>query len=127
MKQEEANRGQAIAAHQRYEQLDLFRGVDLTSVEHLLDRCSEVRRAAGEVVLQRGEENDSLFQILSGQLTVELHHKSESPAITLGTGACVGELSILSGVDVSARVVATTDCELLIIPGDIVWSFTNSS
>ena len=117
----------SISSHARYQHLALFRGVDLFAIAHLLEACHETAHRAGEIVLDRGAQNDCLFQVLSGELEVKIHENSTSPSITLTEGACVGELSILSGVDVSAQVVATTDCELLVIPADIVWSFTNSS
>ena len=112
---------------QRYANLDLFTRVDLIAVGHLFEACHEMQYPHGEVILERGSENDCLFQIISGTLHVQLHDKAESPVIELEAGACFGELSILSGVDASARVVAATDCELMVIPSDIVWSFTNSS
>ena len=112
---------------ERYRELALFRGVDLMSVGHLLAACHETRFAAGDIILDRGEQNACLYQLISGQLEVKLHENSTSPVIHLTAGACVGELSILSGVDASAKVVARSACELLVIPEDIVWSFTNSS
>ena len=118
---------QITEADTRYACLDLFAGVDFVAINHLLEACREIQCRSGEVILERGAQNDCLFQVIEGTLKVQLQDKPESPIINLQAGGCFGELSILSGVDASARVVAATDCKLLIIPSDIVWSFTNSS
>ncbi|MGR8947653.1 MAG: diguanylate cyclase [Gammaproteobacteria bacterium] len=115
------------AADHPYAGLELFQNVDFDSVGHLLEACHEIRRQSGEVILEQGEQNNCLFQVLSGRLEVQLDNKPVSPVILLNQGACVGELSILSSIDVSAKVIAATSCTLLVIPGDIVWAFTNSS
>ena len=115
------------ARHMKYSGLELLRNVDFNAVAHLFDACKEFDAAAGEVIITSGEENSTIFQLLSGKVEVRLQTVDDPAVITLESGACVGELSILSGVTASAHVVAKTDCQLLAIPGDIVWSFTNSS
>jgi diguanylate cyclase (GGDEF)-like protein len=111
----------------KYSRLDLLRNVDFNAIDHLFDACEEISCAAGEVIITRGEHNDSLYQVLDGQVEVRLQNNEDSATIALQPGACVGELSILSGVNASAHVVAGTACEILVIPANIVWSFTNSS
>ena len=128
-----ANLNRSLAREQitdpsvRYAGLDLFTGVDFVAINHLLEACGEIQCPPGEVILERGAQNDCLFQVIKGTLKVQLQDKPESPIINLQSGGCFGELSILSGVDASARVVAATACELLVIPAELVWSFTNSS
>lgn len=115
------------ARYLRYSGLELLRNVDFNAVDHLFNSCKEFSCLPGDVIITRGEQNDSLFQILSGKIEVRLQTGDDSAVITLEAGACVGELSILSSVNASAHVVAATACDVLVIPGDIVWSFTNSS
>ncbi len=115
------------AQYLKYSGLTLLRNVDFNAVGHLFEACQEFNVRTGEVIITSGEKNDSLFQIISGKVQVRLQNGTDSAVITLEAGACVGELSILSGVDASAHVIAQTDCEVLAIPGDLVWSFSNSS
>lgn len=115
------------ANYQKFAGLMLLRNVDFNAVSHLFDACEEFKVAAGNVIITGGEKNTALLQIIKGAVEVRLQNGDESAVITLEAGACVGELSILSGVNASAHVVAQTDCDVLAIPEEIVWSFTNSS
>ena len=65
---------------------------------------------AGEILLEDGEANDSLFLILDGSFRVL---KNGAEVAELGQGHFVGELSFISGEAVSADVVAATDCRLM--------------
>ena len=111
----------------RYGHLALFQDVDLDAVGHLFAVCEEIEVAAGETLLKLGEPNDSIYIVLSGRLNVRLGTASAESLLHLGEGACVGELSILSRVSVSAYVVAEEASRLLIIRENDVWSFIGSS
>jgi len=62
---------------------------------------------------------------LEGELDVRLGAISAATLLTLGIGGCVGELSILSQLNVSAYVVAVA--RLLDIRGSQLWSITGTS
>lgn len=119
--------GQSIDYAAKYGGLSLFEGVDLAAVGHLLAVCEEIEVAAGETVLEQGTANDSIYIVLSGGLNVRLGPESAGSLLHLGEGACVGELSILSRVSVSAYVIASEDSRLLVIRENDVWSFIGSS
>ncbi len=111
----------------KYGELALFRDVDTDAFGHLFAICEEVEVEAGDIVLEQGAPNDSIFVVLSGGLTVRLGTSSPEPLLHLGEGACAGELSILSRVNVSAHVIAAQRSRLLVIREDEVWSFIGSS
>ncbi|MFN8025296.1 MAG: cyclic nucleotide-binding domain-containing protein [Acidimicrobiia bacterium] len=69
--------------------------------------------AAGDVLLTDGTTVDELYVLVRGTLRVE---KAGVTVTTLGTpGACVGEMSLLLGVPVTADVVAVTESEVAVI------------
>jgi diguanylate cyclase (GGDEF)-like protein len=107
--------------------LDLFRDVDLVSIKHLLDHCELTHVEAGATVLEKGDQNRAIFQIIAGKLQVRLREGNEIALVPLGRGACAGELSILSRLDVSAQVVALEETRLLVIPEELVWAMINGS
>lgn len=111
----------------KYGHLVLFEDVDLAAVGHLFEVCEEIEVEAGATVLEQGAPNDSIFVVLAGGLTVRLGTANAESLLHLGEGACVGELSILSRVRVSAHVIAAEQSRLLVIREDEVWSFIGSS
>lgn len=64
----------------------------------------------GELLLQEGQENHTLFLILSGQFRIR---KNNREVAVLDPGSFVGELSYVSGEPVSADVVASGDVRLM--------------
>lgn len=69
--------------------------------------------AAGEVLLVDGESVPDLFVLVAGALRIE----KGGTAITTVTapGACVGEMSLLLGVPVTANVIASEPSEVAVI------------
>ncbi len=110
-----------------YAHLDLFQEVDFERVGHLVARCKTLDVAESEVILTEGNANTAVYQILSGCLQVRLDGVAGTPLVTLEAGACVGELSILSRLDVSATVVALAPSRLLVIHDHILWALIRSS
>ncbi|OFZ65903.1 MAG: hypothetical protein A2V79_06925 [Betaproteobacteria bacterium RBG_16_56_24] len=109
------------------EQNQLFRGMDFTSVEYMLERCSERNLVAGESLLQPDVPNHHLHLIVAGKLSVRLAAQESLEHATLGAGECVGEISLVDGKPPSALVVASEPTRILSIPHDTVWSLVNHS
>ena len=107
--------------------LELFRGVDPDDVQGLLQKCDRVDLGAGELLLEPGARNESVFVVLSGRLQVHVG-SPDSPAIaSLDTGACAGEMSIIEDRDPSAFVIAAEPTHLLVIHQAILWSMVDAS
>lgn len=105
----------------------LFHGVDLVSVEYMLEHCSVRDLAADEVLLQPDIPNHHLYLILEGELVVHLAAREKMQYTTLIAGDCAGDISLIDGKPPSALVVAARPTRVMGIPQDTVWSLVNQS
>ena len=71
----------------------------------IADAVEEIRLAAEEILVEEGEEDPSLFLLVSGE--VSLSHRGTEIG-RLGPGALVGELSSIDGGPSVERVCAVT-------------------
>lgn len=111
---------QLLAA--RYAHLDLFDGLELAQIAPLLADCPLLDIEPGELVLEEGGANRTVYQIVSGRVRVALEGFEGVPLLTLEEGACFGELSILSQLNVAANVIALEHSQLLAIPDATLWT-----
>ncbi|MGE0484523.1 MAG: GGDEF domain-containing protein [Gammaproteobacteria bacterium] len=107
--------------------VELLHGVDPGCARRLLAGCAEIDVAAGARVLEAGADNDAVYLVIDGELEVRLGAADAAPVARIGRGSCVGELSILSRLAVSAHVLATRRSRLLVIPDEVVWAFIGAS
>ncbi len=107
--------------------LKVMQGVNLASIEELLDKCEVRQLAPGDVLLSMGQANNSMFMILDGKLTVHLDGPQSDPVATLVAGQTVGELSVMEGVPASAFVVAGEPTRLLELDEQRFWDLVNAS
>lgn len=96
-------------------QVPLFRGL-APEVLAVLDAESErVSLPGGAALFRQGDAGDALFVVLSGRLEV-VSEPEPGERVRVGEltrGACVGEMSLLTGARRSASVRAVRDSELL--------------
>ena len=95
--------------------IPLFSPLPPATIEYLAGRLARRRVAAGETILTKGERGDAFFVIAVG--TVEVSPE-EGSVRQLGPGEYFGEIALLRDVPRTATVVATTDVELLELPGE---------
>lgn len=92
----------------RYERMlgepDAFSRLPRELLDQLFRRGREVRFAAGDVLMSRGEASDTLMLVTSGSVRVERPGRN----LVLGTGALIGEIEVL---DPSAGRLATISAE----------------
>lgn len=114
----------------------LFRDVPAVDLGAALDGCRILELAAATNLLTPGQENDSIFIILSGEVNVYIHHDAgmdhgsdaisnhgvNNRGITIPLGQCIGEFSAIDGLPVSALVRAETDARVLQLTKDLFWS-----
>lgn len=63
----------------RFSELQLFQGVSLESVEHLLADCLILELAKGDALLSPDQPNDKVYLILSGRLGVHIDGANRPP------------------------------------------------
>ncbi len=93
----------------------------------LLAHSTRVKLAAEQILLTPGQHNDRIYVVLSGRLRAQLSVNDTKPLALFGISECVGEMSMFDDNQVSAYVIATTDCELLAIEHVEAWSVLNRS
>lgn len=110
-----------------YSALRLFAGVELATIEGLLEACPVRSLEAGEVLVEPGLANDTLFAVLSGTLGVHLDSPDEEPVARINSGETVVELSVIDDRPTSAYVVAENRTRLLAIDREIFWALIGAS
>ena len=93
----------------------------------MLANTTRVRLAAEQILLTPGQQNDSIYIVLSGRLRAQLNADDAKPLALFDVGECVGEMSMFDDNQVSAYVIAATECELLAIKHADAWSVINRS
>jgi CRP-like cAMP-binding protein len=72
-----------------------------------------------ERIFRQGEEGGSLFVVVDGEADVFVDAEGHQTRVNVvRSGDCLGEISLLTGEKLSATVVATKDCEVVLIERD---------
>ena len=109
-----------------FEELSLFRGVDLSEFHRVFRAARILDITPGAVLLEKGQPNPRVFVLLDGRLSI--HTQLDSDAIALlERGDVVGDMSIVNGRPVSAFVRADTYCRLLELSGEDLWILFDQS
>jgi serine phosphatase RsbU (regulator of sigma subunit) len=108
-------RNRSIGGH-----VSLFRGVDLPELDRILADCPLLELSESRVLIRKGEKNEHLYILLSGELQVQLDLNDPSP-IRIGPGETVGEISLIDGEPTSAYVVAKPGTRLIVVADHIFW------
>lgn len=97
--------------------IPLFSSLSRDELSYLLPRLRSQSFRRGDLVLARGALSDGLYLITSGLVGVSLQDAPEADRdiATLGTGECVGEMSLMNGEPCSATIHALTDATALVI------------
>ena len=106
--------------------LFLLKGAEVESVRGLLEDCLVQELKADEVLIHAEQPNQFLYLLLSGHLRVHLDLTLD-PIVVLEPGEVVGELSLIDGELTSAHVVAGSDCRILVLDEETMWSLLDAS
>ncbi|MCB0323610.1 MAG: Crp/Fnr family transcriptional regulator [Bdellovibrionales bacterium] len=108
-----------IPEHQ-LRQIALFKELDSAELAKLGAVIQERRIPKGSYIVYEGDPGPSMMFLLEGKAKVNLvsPEGKEIVLANLDKGEFFGEISVLTGEDRSANVVATTDCRLLVFPAD---------
>lgn len=103
--------------------MPLFRNVDEAAVTAILNQCGLLILSPGTPLLKPGEANDSVFILLSGNLSACLDSNlNPDAAIAITPGECIGEMSAIDGKAVTALVVATSEAHVVEVPLDLFFN-----
>ena len=112
--------GERRSAASTFDGVTLFHDLESEDRERLAAAARRERYDAGEVLVEEGEEGDTLFVVESGR--VEISRRGQHEAVgevevaELGPGAFFGETSMLTGEPRSATVTAAEDTVVLVLP-----------
>lgn len=108
-------------------EIRLFKSVDLESIKGIIDACTVRFLEPGEVLINRGETNRTVYFLLDGRVSIHLDSIESKPTAILGPGESVAEMSVIDRQPTSAYVVAAEPTRLLAMDEEILWSLINSS
>lgn len=93
----------------------LFKSLDDDGRRELIESGYVVRFGAGETIVEQGEEGSTMYLVLSGKISVETQGgpRGSIHLAELGRGACIGEVSVLTGGTRTATVKAIDDVQLV--------------
>jgi NTE family protein len=94
----------------------LFRDASPILLRRLVDLSALARYAAGDSLCRQGDDGDTLFLIVRGDVRIvrEVVGSPRNIAV-LSRGDCVGEIALLFGLPRTASAIAATDVEVLIV------------
>ena len=104
--------------------IPLFQGMSRTQVHYICMAGSLRQLEARQTLFKKGEQSDSMYAVISGEMEVVDHGMAGDPLdyqecrkhlTTLRAGDVVGEMGLLRGAPRSATVFAKTSGELLLI------------
>ena len=98
-----------------YDDLVLFQNVPYELVQDILAGCLVETLEPEEVLLEPRKDNDLLYHVLDGFLTVHLESLESDFIASIVRGSCVGELSIVDEKHATAFVKARMKTRLLVI------------
>lgn len=85
----------------------LFKTLGAAGRERLINSGYVLSFAAGEVIIQQGDEGSAMYLVMSGRVRVETQGARGPVTLAeLGRGACLGEVAVLTGGPRTATVIA---------------------
>ncbi len=96
------------------QEIDIFKSFSEEAKRHLSDKMRRHRFPPGEIVVQQGDEGNSLFIVVEGVVGVRVKKENNEVAevARLGAGNIFGEMALLTGEQRTATVVAIAETVL---------------
>ena len=101
--------------------IQIFHDVPYELLEATLAGSAGRELAAGDVLLEPGQRNDSIYLLERGRLRIHLDARDSMHFVQVEPGSCIGEMSIIDGKPVSAWVVAHEASRILELPAATFW------
>lgn len=97
---------------------ELFRALEEGDLEKLSTKLKERVYPPNTAIVREGASGDAMFIIKNGQVEVKKREQNlglDLTIATLGTGACFGEMALLTGKPRTATVMAVAATELFVL------------
>src|SRR5512136_155434 len=97
---------------------ELFRALVDEDIEKLSSRLKERVYPPNTAIVREGASGDSMFIIKNGNVEIRKKEKNlgvDLAIAALGTGACFGEMALLTGKPRSATVIAVGATEVFVL------------
>lgn len=109
------------AARAMLRQQPMFKSLTDDQLDTLLPRGRVVHFGRGEKLIEQGENGNSMFILVNGEANVIVDRNGfQTHVASLGAGDCFGEMSLLTGEQRNATVIANTDCEVVEIDKSVL-------
>lgn len=105
----------------------ILRGESEANLCWLIGHARQESFSAGDVLLTPDRDNHTLYLILSGRVQVRLDWQGHEALTYLEAGHCIGEMSIIERKRPSAIVVTDSECRLLLVNEEVLWSLVERS
>ena len=93
--------------------IPIFNGLNMNQFHNILSICKQTTVARNEFIFQGGEESDSMFVLIKGQLNVIL---PDGRILTrINPPGTIGEMGVFTGKQRSATICTNSDSTLLVI------------
>lgn len=102
----------------------LFRTLDAARIAAVAGVLRARRAERGERLIRKGDQADSMYFIVSGE--VEVDQENGAPKGRLGAGEFFGEIALIADRTRTATITALTPCKLLLLHKDDFESFMDA-
>lgn len=102
----------------------LFRNLDAARIAAVASVLRARRAERGERLIRKGDQADSMYFIVSGEVEVDL--EGGAPSGRLGAGDFFGEIALIAERTRTASINALTHCKLLVLHKDDFESFMDA-
>jgi voltage-gated potassium channel len=102
----------------------LFRTLDAARIAAVAGVLRARRAERGERLIRKGDQADSMYFIVSGE--VEVDQESGAPKGSLAAGDFFGEIALIADRERTATITALSPCKLLVLDKDDFESFMRS-
>jgi voltage-gated potassium channel len=102
----------------------LFRNLDAARIAAVASVLRGRRAERGERLMRKGDQADSMYFIVSGE--IEVDQENDAPRGRLGAGDFFGEIALIADRTRTATVTALSACRLLVLDKDDFESFMDT-
>jgi len=107
--------------------LELLQWVDVVAVHGLLSNCPVMSLEEGELLLEAGGSNCTMYMVLDGEFGVYLDAECRESIAAIGVGETIGELSVIDDRPASATVKALKKSRVLAVDEETFWLLVAAS